>query len=145
MTTHRFAHEFVDTIPDDLDTGVLYVSMEFRTTMHLCACGCGGHVVLPLRPTAWAMSYNGESISMSPSVGNWSFACRSHYWIRHGEVRWAEAWTDQEVDAGRTRAHQERGAASGTGRALGQAEDRRSRLLRRLRSFMRFGTRLLGR
>ena len=110
MTISRLAHTFIDTIPDHLDDGVLYVSMEFRTTMHLCACGCGNTVVLPLRPTAWSVTYDGETVSMRPSVGNWSFPCQSHYWIREGNVVWAGQWSAAQIEAGRRRTLEERSA-----------------------------------
>jgi hypothetical protein len=29
--------------------------------------------------------------------------CRSHYWIRFGEVRWAEDWSDGEIAEARSR------------------------------------------
>lgn len=132
MTAKRVAHVFVDTIPDVLNEGVLYISVEFRTTMHLCACGCGEQVVLPLRPAAWSMTYNGEHISMSPSIGNWSFPCRSHYWIRSNGIEWAGPWSDRQVDAGRKRALDEREAAVETDIVAGW-----SRRWHRLRSWLR--------
>jgi hypothetical protein len=66
-------HQFIDEAPDQLEAGILYVSMPYRTTLHLCCCGCGNQVALPLRPTAWKLTYDGDTITMSPSVGNWSF------------------------------------------------------------------------
>jgi hypothetical protein len=110
MTSASIAHEFVDSMPTELHPGVVYVSIDFRTTMHLCACGCGNEVVLPLRPTAWSLTFDGDAISMSPSVGNWGFACRSHYWIRRGRVEWAGDWSDEQVEGGRRRTLVERGA-----------------------------------
>lgn len=104
--------EFVESVPDGLEEGVLYVSIAFRTTLHLCCCGCGNQVVMPLRPTAWSMSYDGETISMSPSVGNWSFPCRSHYWIGHGLVHWSTDWSDGQIAAGRRRTLAARGLAT---------------------------------
>jgi len=109
MTVQRLTHRFVTSVPAKLERGVLYVSIEYDTTLHLCACGCGNQVVLPLHPTAWQFIYDGESVSMSPSVGNWGFPCRSHYWIERGRVRWAPAWTDAQVNAGRQRTLRERG------------------------------------
>jgi hypothetical protein len=79
-------HEFVEQIPERLNDGVLYVSMSFGTVVHKCACGCGSEVVTPLSPTDWKLTFDGESISLHPSIGNWSFACRSHYWITNGQV-----------------------------------------------------------
>jgi hypothetical protein len=99
---------FVETVPEDLDEGVLYVSMEFRTTIHLCACGCGQQVTLPLRRSAWSLTYNGEAITMRPSVGNWSFPCQSHYWIRDGHINWAGRWTPTQIEQGRQRTLAER-------------------------------------
>ena len=110
MTGKCLSHLFVETIPTDLEDHVLYVSIEFRTTMHLCACGCGNSVVLPLRPTAWALTYNGDSISMSPSIGNWTFECKSHYWIRDNKIVWARAWSNEQIEAGRKRTLIDRGA-----------------------------------
>ena len=99
----RIEPEFVDLMPRELRPGILYVSMKYATTQHLCACGCGKKVVLPLSPADWNLRYDGENISMSPSVGNWEYSCRSHYWIEGNQVHWARAWTRQEVEAGRLR------------------------------------------
>jgi hypothetical protein len=96
-------HEFVNSIPDRLDEGVLYVSLPYATAIHNCACGCGHEVVTPLSPTDWSMVFDGESVSLSPSVGNWSFPCRSHYWIERDRVVWAPAWTSREIEDGRSR------------------------------------------
>lgn len=114
MSPTSIEHRFVDSIPADLEPQVLYLSIEFRTTMHLCACGCGNEVVLPIRPTAWTLSYDGVAVSMSPSVGNWSFDCRSHYWIRRGRIEWAGDCSDEEIALGRERTLVERGAMSVT-------------------------------
>ena len=35
------SHVFVSTIPDELQEGVIYVSIEFATAAHKCCCGCG--------------------------------------------------------------------------------------------------------
>lgn len=95
--------EFVVGIPPDPEPGVLYVSMEYATSVHLCPCGCGLKVVLPLNPAQWRLCYDGETISLSPSVGNWQYPCRSHYWIRHNQVHWAGAWSDAQIERGRRR------------------------------------------
>ena len=74
-------HRFVEYMPDSLDEGIVYMSMRFATVLHLCCCGCGNEVVTPLDPTEWQMTFDGRSVSLSPSIGNWSFDCQSHYWI----------------------------------------------------------------
>jgi hypothetical protein len=94
-------YEFVEYIPDDLKVGTLYVSITFATAVHKCCCGCGNEVVTPLSPTDWKITFDGESISLDPSIGNWSFDCRSHYWIENSTVRWARRWSREQIDAGR--------------------------------------------
>ena len=99
----RLAHRFVDHIPERLEPGELYISIPFATAVHLCACGCGHEVVTPLSPTDWKMTFDGESISLHPSIGNWSFPCQSHYWIRNNRVRRAPRWSAEQITAGRDR------------------------------------------
>ncbi|MGN5478201.1 DUF6527 family protein [Cupriavidus basilensis] len=38
-------------------------------------------VVTPFTPTDWRMTYDGATVSLHPSVGNWNQRCRSHYVI----------------------------------------------------------------
>ena len=97
----RVAHAFVDHIPAVLDEGVIYASIEFGTVVHLCCCGCGEEVVTPLTPTDWKLIYDGETVSLYPSIGSWSLPCRSHYVIAENRVRWASEWPEWKVRAGR--------------------------------------------
>jgi hypothetical protein len=94
-------HKFVDSIPEDLEQGIIYISCARRTAIHLCVCGCGNEVVTPLAPTDWQLEFNGETVSLSPSIGLWEFRCRSHYWIIHNEIKYSGSWTDQQVLNGR--------------------------------------------
>lgn len=96
------AHEFVEFIPDVIEEGKLYVSIEYATTVHKCACGCGKEVVTPLSPTDWKLIFDGKTVSLDPSIGNWGFPCRSHYWVRNNRAVWAEDWSQARVDAKRT-------------------------------------------
>jgi hypothetical protein len=98
-----FEHQFVQFIPNDLRDGVLYVSLEFATATHKCACGCGNKVVTPITRTDWRLIFDGESVSLEPSIGNWNFPCRSHYWITGGRVLWAEDWSESQISAARAR------------------------------------------
>lgn len=104
----RFTHRFVEFIPDELDHGVLYVSLPYTTVLHLCACGCGTKVVCVLDPSDYAITFNGETISLWPSLGNWDFHCRSHYIIRHGRVLWAPQMSESAIAAGRRSAKRTR-------------------------------------
>lgn len=90
-------HRFVELIPDKIEDGILYISLDYGAVIHNCACGCGSEVNTPLSPTGWEMSYNGEAVTLSPSVGNWSFNCRSHYWITDGKIEWASSWSDERI------------------------------------------------
>ncbi len=84
---------FVEVVPgpDLMEDGVLYISIAYATAIHKCACGCGRQAVTPLSPEEWSLSYNGETISLRPSIGNWGMECKSHYWIRDNRVIWAWA------------------------------------------------------
>src|SRR5437667_4424404 len=94
-------HEFVGFIPAELQERTLYISIRFATVSHLCPCGCKNKVVTPLKPTDWKLIFDGKTVSLHPSIGNWSFACRSHYWVRNNKVQWAEDWSKERIDAGR--------------------------------------------
>ena len=65
----RLEHRFVEHIPEHLEPGVLYVSMKYATAAHSCCCGCGEEVVTPFTPTDWQMIFDGETVSLRPSVG----------------------------------------------------------------------------
>ncbi len=96
-------HRFVELIPDHLEDGVLYISTEYATVTHRCFCGCGKEVVTPLSSTDWTLTFDGETVGLYPSVGNWSFPCRSHYWIRGSRVAWCGDMPQELIDAGRAR------------------------------------------
>lgn len=100
--TKVLAFEFVNSVPEKLESQTLYVSMDYATAVHKCCCGCGREVVTPLSPTDWKLIYDGVSVSLSPSIGNWSFDCQSHYWIVENTVRWAGQWSKEQIAAGRT-------------------------------------------
>lgn len=102
MKHKQLTHRFVRSIPKDLCPEVLYVSMEYATAIHLCCCGCGNQVVTPFSPTDWQITFNGEAVTLSPSIGNWSFPCRSHYFIRKNKVVVAESWSSKKIEAGRS-------------------------------------------
>jgi len=79
---------FCDKIPSDLAPGVLYISMTGRLAMHLCPCGCGETIVTPFAPDFWKLMFDGDTVSLWPSVGNYEFACRSHYFVTNNRIVW---------------------------------------------------------
>jgi hypothetical protein len=50
----------------------IYISIRFATVGHKCCCGCGREVITPLSPTDWSLTSDGETVSLHPSIGNWS-------------------------------------------------------------------------
>lgn len=94
-------HRFVESVPEEMENGVLYVALNYASIMHLCACGCGREVVTPLSPKDWNLTFDGKTISLNPSIGSWSLPCRSHYSIRKGHVKWVDDWSDSKVTKAR--------------------------------------------
>lgn len=80
---------------------MLYVSMEYATSVQ--SCGCGEEVVAPFTRTDWKMTFDGETISLRPSIGNWTLECRPHYVIDRGKVTEAGPWSDEQLEAERRR------------------------------------------
>src|SRR5438105_4619959 len=101
----RLEHRFVHYIPEQLEPGVIYISMDYATAAHLCCCGCGEQVITPFSPTDWKLTFDGETISLSPSIGNWNFKCRSHYIIRNSNILGAEPWEERQIEHGRQTDH----------------------------------------
>lgn len=98
MKTNYLKPTFVDLMPATLQDGIIYISIEYGTVIHNCCCGCGNKVVTPLSPTDWKLIYDGDNISLTPSIGNWSFRCQSHYWIRNGKIDWADKFSINQIE-----------------------------------------------
>lgn len=103
MKRTTITHQFVEYMPEILEEGIIYISMSYATAAHSCCCGCGHEVVTPFSPTDWKVTFDGESVSLSPSIGNWSFPCRSHYWIKRNKIAWAGSMSQQQIEEGRLR------------------------------------------
>ena len=97
----KLEHRFVKLIPDQIEEGVLYISIEYATAIHKCVCGCKNDVVTPFSPTDWQLTFDGETVSLYPSIGNWNFECKSHYWITKNKVKHARRWSRDEIELGR--------------------------------------------
>jgi hypothetical protein len=103
MKEIRFEAQFVEFIPEKIEERVIYVSMEYGTAIHKCPCGCGEQVVTAFSPTDWSLHFDGATVSLDPSVGNWNFPCRSHYYIRRGKIVWAGNMSAEAIERGRVR------------------------------------------
>lgn len=97
----RYKIEHVRTMPARLEEGIVYLSKEFGTAAHLCACGCGSKVRTPLGPTEWSVREGRRGPSLYPSIGNWQRPCQSHYWINNGSIEWSTKWSLERIEAGR--------------------------------------------
>ncbi|MBL8308818.1 MAG: hypothetical protein JNL19_00205 [Burkholderiales bacterium] len=91
-------HQFVECIPNTVEDGVLYASIEHATAVHRCCCGCGSEIVTPLSPTDWALTFDGDTLSLNPSIGNWSLPCKSHYWIENNRVFWGRRLSQVAIE-----------------------------------------------
>lgn len=80
---------FVEFMPPQLAPDTLYISLQYKTAIHLCACGCGIKTVTPLGYDGWLLTWADGKATLSPSIGNQQFPCKSHYWIRENKIVWA--------------------------------------------------------
>ncbi len=79
--------QYVEQLPDQMEEGVLYICEEFDLTAHKCCCGCGEDVYNKINPAKWRLTkMRNGSVSLYPSVGNWKYACKAHYWIHKNRV-----------------------------------------------------------
>jgi hypothetical protein len=96
----KYELERVETFPKVLLPGKLYFSEEFQTSRHLCACGCGDVIKLPIDHLHHGITEGPKGPTLRPSVGNWN-VCDAHYYITDGEVQWLPKWSPAQIAAGR--------------------------------------------
>lgn len=101
MKTKKFKVEIVDKIPYELKNGILYVCLRCNVIVHMCACGCGEKTVTPIdKKFGWVMKYDGQAITLKPSIGNFSIPCRSHYYITDNNVEWLDSYQQKDYKKG---------------------------------------------
>jgi len=88
----RYSYQAVDRIPKQLNPGVVYHSEEFEIGALLCACGCGHRVSL-LVPDSHQITSVGGLATIHPSISVCDAPCKSHYFIRAGDVDWLPAFS----------------------------------------------------
>ena len=91
--------QYVENIPEKLDEGVLYICERYHIAAHKCCCGCGQEVITALTPADWSLRKENDLVTLFPSIGNWSFPCQSHYWIKRNKVVWSSAMTKKEIES----------------------------------------------
>lgn len=60
-----------------------------------------------MSPIKWSIKPGKGGVRLTPSIGNWSYACNSHYWIWDGRVVWDAQWSHERIEAGRVRERKE--------------------------------------
>lgn len=109
MKTQFTRPKYVEHLPEQLEEGVLYISEEFALTAHKCCCGCGEDVYNKLGPAKWRLTKLPDgSVSLDPSVGNWKYACRSHYFIQKNRVIDAGPMSAKAIEAVQERDRRDR-------------------------------------
>ncbi|MDA8311216.1 MAG: DUF6527 family protein [Actinomycetota bacterium] len=103
MRVNSVKPRFVEFVPDTLEEGIVYVSIEYGAVIHSCCCGCGEKVSTPLSPAQWSITYDGQRISLWPSVGSGALPCNSHYIISRNQVQWASSLTQAQTQAAQRR------------------------------------------
>ena len=99
MRIDKVVPELVELAPTVLQPGRLYISSRYRAAVHLCCCGCGEKVVTPLSKAEWQIQLADGRVSLYPSIGNWSMACQSHYWIRDNKIVWSYKISSEKMRA----------------------------------------------
>ena len=92
MRLNELIPMYVDLMPAELDEGILYICKEYKTAIHLCACGCKQKTVTPInKPGEWSMSNNNGLVTLSPSIGNFNHErpnYHAHYFITNNKIIW---------------------------------------------------------
>ena len=67
------------------------------------------------------MTFDGETISLRPSIGNWNTPCRSHYVINRNRIIEAGPWDEQQIQDERGRDKKAKARFYGT--SLGREDE----------------------
>lgn len=70
-----------DYIPTDLKQNCIYISRRYKTSVHLCLCGCGNISVTPLNKDGWNLIEFNDKITFTPSILNTNCPNKYHYII----------------------------------------------------------------
>ena len=99
MAVKQITPVFIEFIPETIEEGKLYISDVYQTAIHKCCCGCGEEVVTPLSPADWQLKKNMNRVSLRPSIGNWNYRCKSHYFVTNNRVIWADKFTQKQISS----------------------------------------------
>lgn len=94
--TLRYSLKEIVSFPDVYEFGVLYWSKEFEMSAHLCACGCGDIIQVPVDLMNFSIVDGSMGPTVRPSIGNWG-VCDAHYYITNGEVEWLGTLSKEQI------------------------------------------------
>ena len=86
-----------DSLPPQVGPYEFYYSRRFEMAALACACGCGHRVMLNLLDQHHLV-IEGEFPTVTPSILVSDAPCLSHFFIRRGQVEWAQQWSKKTVD-----------------------------------------------
>ena len=90
----RLKFKIVDDIPEKVKKDSFYVigKDDPWLIIFLCPCGCGEELILNMmeeEQPRWTLKNEGKRFDLFPSV-NRVKGCKSHFWIKQGEVVWCK-------------------------------------------------------
>jgi hypothetical protein len=86
-----------ETLPPQVGPFEFHYSRRFEMAAAACACGCGHRVMLNLLDQH-RLVIEGGLPTVTPSILVSDAPCLSHFFIRKGQVQWAEQWSKTTVD-----------------------------------------------
>jgi hypothetical protein len=86
-----------EMLPPQVGPFEFHYSRRFEMAALSCACGCGHRVMLNLLDQHQLVIEDGLP-SVTPSILVSDAPCLSHFFIRRGQVEWAQRWSKKTVD-----------------------------------------------
>ena len=86
-----------EKLPTEVGPFEFHYSRRFEMAALACACGCGHRVMLNLLDQHQLFIKDGFP-TVTPSILVSDAPCLSHFFIRNGEVQWAQQWSKKTVD-----------------------------------------------
>jgi hypothetical protein len=86
-----------ERLPPQVGPFEFHYSRRFEMAALACACGCGHRVMLNLLDQHHLVIEGGLP-TVTPSILVSDAPCLSHFFIRRGQVEWAQQWSKKKVD-----------------------------------------------
>ncbi len=86
-----------EKLPAQVKPFEFHYSRRFEMAALACACGCGHRIMLNLLDQHRLVIEEGLP-TVKPSILVSDAPCLSHFFIKRGQVEWAQQWSKEEVD-----------------------------------------------